>query len=124
MSTKNVYERFEKLNKGDKIVCTQEDLDEFLMYGIVLKSGDNYMTRANQKLNIDILKVKTLSFNLNFSSIINECEKLSGKTGEKKIYCLSEKTFDKYMSEGLIVHKNNNDYFRVFDKELWLVYKI
>lgn len=124
MSTKNVYERFKELSKLDKITCTQKDLDEFIMYGLVLKSGDNYITRTNQKLNVDILKVKTLNFNLNLTNIINQCEQLSKSTGEKKIYCLSQETYTKYENEGLIVHKNNQDYYRLFDKEMWLINKI
>ena len=58
MNSKEVKDRFEELNKDNKLICTENELEEFLVCGLLFKSGDNYVTRSNVLVDVDIFKIK------------------------------------------------------------------
>lgn len=122
MSSKNVYEKFKELNKNNVITCTEQDLQEFIMYGLILQTGEDYVTRDNKKLNVDLIKNKELKFNLNFQNLIQVSNEIHKQQGIKKVYFMSSRCYNKYKQEGLILNKDNKEYYRLFDKDLWLVY--
>lgn len=122
MSSKNVYEKFKELNKNNVITCTEQDLQEFIMYGLILQTGEDYVTRDNKKLNVDLIKNKELKFNLNFQNLIQVSNEIYKQQRIKKVYFMSSRCYNKYKQEGLILNKDNKEYYRLFDKDLWLVY--
>ena len=122
MSSKNVYEKFKELNKNNVITCTEQDLQEFIMYGLILQTGEDYVTRDNKKLNVDLIKNKELKFNLNFQNLIQVSNKIYKQQGIKKVYFMSSRCYNMYKQQGLIINKDNKEYYRLFDKELCLVY--
>lgn len=121
MSSKSVYDKFKSLNVDNTLTCTEKELQEFMMYGILLQSGENYITRDNKQINVDLIKTKELKFNINLQNIIYEAEKLHKETNFNKIYFMTSRCYNKCKQQGLIVNKNNRDYYRLFDKELWLI---
>ena len=116
-----VFEKFKDLKKDNIIECTQNDLDEFIMYGLLFKTGNNYITRDKQTININLIEPKQYKFNINLSSLIDQCNELSSKYKIKRIYCMTSRCYNTYKEKGYIVTINNIDYYRIFDKELWLV---
>ena len=36
---------------------------------------------------------------------------------------MSESCYNKYKENGMIIYQGSEEYFRLFEKELWLVYK-
>lgn len=108
--------------KDNILYCTKSELDEYLSYGILLPCGDkSYMTRTGQEIKIKEIKVKSSNFNFSLSDILSQCIELSQQTKHKRIYCMSQKQLEKYKQQSLIVEKDNNLFYRLFDKELWLV---
>lgn len=123
LSVKDVEDRFETIVKDNSLCCTEAELNEFLMYGYLLQSGDKYITRNGNILNVEVLKIKQGKFNLDFTGLITKCEELAAEAKVKRVYCLSKSTLDKYVEAGLIIEQNGKKYYRLFDKELWLVYE-
>lgn len=121
MSSKNVYDKFKDLSKDDKLVCTKKDLDEFILYGLLLQSGDKYITRDNKFIEVDLIKTKQISFNLDLRYLLQQGNDLYKKTKHNKIYFMTEGCYKRYKEQGFIITKNNQDFYRMFDKELWLV---
>lgn len=121
MSSKNIYDKFKELNKNNILTCTEKDLQEFIMYGILLQSGKNYVTRDNKIINVNLLKTKELKFNLNFQGLLTEATTIKETLHINKIFFMTTRCYNKYKEEGLIINKNNQEYYRLFDKDLWLV---
>ena len=124
MSSKNVYDKFKDLSKDDKLVCTKKDLDEFILYGILLQSGGKYITRDNKFVEVDLIKTKQIGFDLNLRYLLHQGNHLYKQTKNNKIYFMTEGCYKRYKEQGFIITKNNQDFYRMFDKELWLVYII
>lgn len=121
MNSKEALERFRELNKDNKILCTQEELQDFLLCGIVLKNGNNYVTRFNDKLDVKTIKSKSLDFDIDLSNIINTSTELAKEHNVFRIYCMSQRCYEIYKNLGLIITKNNVEYYQYFQNELWLV---
>lgn len=121
MNSKDIYTKFKELSENDKFSCTQTELDEFMMYGLVFKTNDTYVNRNKQLLNINIIKPINHRFNLDFTGLIQSCNELYKKNHYKKIYCMSSRCYNKYKEQGLIIQINDLEYYRLFDKDLWLV---
>ena len=51
-------------------------------------------------------------------------EQIAKTENIKRIYCMSESTYNKYKEQQLIVTKSNIDYYRLYENELWRVYLI
>lgn len=125
MDSKDIYERFYNyVNTDTTIQCTQTELNEFLMYGLLLDVGNKYITREMKDVNIDIIKSLDYNFDINLNNILNDCQKLSKENNVKRIYCMSERCYNNYMEQGFIITKDNKQFYRQFDKELWLVHII
>ena len=124
MSSKNVYDKFKDLSKDDKLVCTKKDLDEFILYGILLQSGDKYITRDNKSVEVDLIKTKQIGFDLDLRYLLHQGNHLYKQTKNNRIYFMTERCYKRYKEQGFIITKNNQDFYRMFDKELWLVYII
>lgn len=120
MSTKNIYQTFQQLNKSNNITCTEQELEEFVISGLLFQVGDSYITRDNKPVNLSLIKPVSYKFNLNFGNLLSEANKYN----YKKIYFMSERCYNKYKEEGLIIKQGQQEFFRLFDKELWLVVKI
>lgn len=121
-TTKQIYNKFNDSLKDNTLICSQKDLDEFTICGLVSKTHNKYIDKNNNTINIEI--VKPMSLNINLNNILCECEMLGSKHKENRIYCMSSKTYEYYKNKGYIILKNGIEFFRVFEKELWLVYKI
>ena len=48
-------------------------------------------------------------------------EEIAQQEHIKRIYCMTQATFDKYKEQQLIVNKSNIDYYRLYENELWRV---
>ena len=123
MNGKEIREYFNSKLSDNNINCTIEELNEFMTYGLLLKSKDNYLYNGDV-INVDILKNTIHNFNINLSAIVNNCIELSKKNNCKKVYCMSQKTYDKYKELGLIVNSNGNEYYKKYEKDMWLIYLI
>ena len=76
-----------------------------------------------KRLGIDIIKTKVSNFNINLNNLIGICEEKCKSLKINKIYCMSESCYNKYKENGMIISQGSEEYFRLFEKELWLVYK-
>lgn len=121
MNSKDIYNKFNEISKDNTFSCTQSELDEFIMYGLVFKTNDTYVNRNKQLLDIDIIKPINYRFTLDFTGLIQTCTELGEKNNCKKIYCMNSRCYNKYKKQGLIIEINNIEYYRLFDKDLWLV---
>lgn len=116
-----ITEKLQELNTTGKLVCTEQELDEYLNYGLILPSGKNYITRMGKKIDLEIIKPKTYKFAIDLGDIIYKCEEIAQQEHIKRIYCMTQATFDKYKEQQLIVNKSNIDYYRLYENELWRV---
>lgn len=123
MNSKDIVSRFKELSKKEKFECTEQELNEFLLNGLIFKEKNKYVTRYKQNININVLNSKTHNLNINLSNLISICEEKSKELKNNKIYCMTQTCYNKYIEQGLIVKLNGIEYFRIFDKELWIVYK-
>lgn len=124
MNGKEIEQRFNQLLNNKKFTCTADEFDLFVNYGLLIKSGKKYVTRNNSKVNLDVIETKTYNMTINLSNIISNCEVLCKNANMKRIYCMTKELYDKYDKLGLILVKDNNLYYRLFENELWLVYII
>lgn len=121
MKSKDIEERFNDLISSEKFICTQEEFDDFQNYGYLIPMGKAYLTRVGKKVNVDIIKQKAHILNLDLSGLINGAIKMSKDNNFKRIYCMSENTYNKYLEKGYVVEKNNKKYYRLFEGEMWLI---
>lgn len=118
MSTRDVYDRYKELTECDKFICSETELNEFVMCGLVLDLGSKYILRDGKSDKITVIKNPNYRLNLDFSSLINV--NLKGYD-TNKIYYMSKNTYNKYKNQNLIIEKKGNEYYRLFADELWLV---
>lgn len=118
MSTRDVYDRYKELIECGKFICSETELNEFLMYGLVLDLGGKYILRDGKSSNIKVIKNPNHRLDLDFSSLINIDLK---EYGTNKVYYMTKDTYDKYKSQELIIEQKGNEYYRLFANELWLV---
>ena len=124
LNGKEIEQRFNQLLNNKKFTCTADEFDLFVNYGLLIKSGKKYVTRNNSKVNLDVIETKTYNMTINLSNIISDCEVLCKNANMKRIYCMTKELYNKYEKLGLILVKDNNVYYILFENELWLVYII
>lgn len=124
MNSKDVNKIFKELNKDNILQCTQKELDSFLMAGLIFKSGKTYLTRDQSVINIDLIKEKCLTFDIDLSDLIQQCIKFNKEVPTNKIYCMTTTCYNRYKELGLIITKDAKEYYRLYDKELWQIYLV
>lgn len=118
MKSSDVYDRYNELCQGDKFICSEPELNDFRLYGLILGSKDKYVLRDLPKKEIEVISNQDYKLNLDFSKLLNV--DLTGcKTN--KVYYMSKKTYDKYKEENLIISRGGREYYRLFTNEEWLV---
>lgn len=121
MKSKDVEERFNDIINADKFICTEEEFNNFQNYGYILSVGDRYLTKMGKVLNIDIIKSKASKMNIDLSNVINKAINASKEVSYKRIYCMSKTTYDHYNELGYIIHKDDADFYRYIDNEMWYI---
>lgn len=124
MSSKDIRLRFQEIFNSDNIICTEQELDEFLSCGLIIRSKNEYYDRQNNVVKINVIKNPNNDFNINLKDVINSSIKLSEENNIKRIFCMSNECFNQLNNEGYIITKNDKQYYRCFDKELWLINRI
>ena len=121
MRNKDIEGRFNEIIARDEFVCTQEEFDNFQNYGYLIPLGNSYLTRLGKKVNVSVINQSVHRLNLDLSGVIANAVKVSKDNCFKRIYCMSNNTYDTYLEKGYIVEKDNKKYYRFFDSEMWLV---
>ena len=121
LNSKDVSERFNELNKDNNIICAQKELEDFLLCGLLFKSGRKYMTRNNEIVKVEVLRPKEVDFDIDLGGIIDECNKFAKENNEKKIFYMSERCYNNYKQGNQIINKNNKEYYRCFNNDDWLI---
>lgn len=116
----DAYERFNELKTDANLVCTEQDLNDFMLAGLLFKTGNKYVTRDMTEISVKVSKPKT--FNIDLSNIISVCQDVIKDKHTKKIFYMSERCYNKYKECGLIIKQGKDEYYRLFDKDTWLVY--
>ena len=124
LNSKEVAQKFNEMKKDLTISCTELEMNEFLLCGLLFKSKDKYFTMNGKEMKVDLIKTKTHTMNIDLRNIIYTCEDLVKDSKIKKVYCLSDKSYNEYKNDGLIVTKNNIEYYRLFENDMWLIHKI
>ena len=119
MKTDSIYEDFKQLIEQDKPVCTKEDLDKLLLYGLIIETPNGYYTRSNNKVELTLVKPK--SMNIDFTGIISNGISLSKKLHCNRVYYMSKGCYEKYKQLGYIIKIDEQDYYRLYNKEPWIV---
>lgn len=122
MNGKELTDKLKELNTVDSIVCSDIELKEYIAYGLLISVGNKYMTRTGKTISVNLLKQKTYRFNIDLSNIIYNCEQLTKDNKIKRVYCMTQATYNKYKEQQLIIQKQNTEYFRLFENELWQIY--
>lgn len=119
MKTSEVIDRYKELCDSGKFICSQSELRDFKLCGLVLETGKNkYVLRNTDIKKIIVLDDLEQDFDIDFSSMLNIDLK---PYNTNKIYYMSESTYNKYKENNLIVSKGEYEYYRLFANELWLV---
>ncbi len=116
---KELTDKLKELNSVDTIVCDENELNEYILYGLLMPNGKSYLTRTGKSISVSLVKPQT--FNINLSNIINMCDELSKSEKVNRIFCMTQKTYDKYKAQQLIIQKQDISYYRIFENELWRV---
>ena len=119
----DTIKRFNELNKDNNLICTEQELQEFLVSGLLFETKNHYVDRLHNNVNVDIIKTKVSNYKINLNNLIGICEEKCKSLKINKIYCMSESCYNKYKENGMIISQGSEEYFRLFEKELWLVYK-
>lgn len=120
-TSKQIYDKYNSSFINDKLICTKQDLEDYILYGIVVDNNGYYIDKNMNKISVEIIKPN--SFNINLSGLVNYCTSICKEHKCNKIYCLSENDYNNLLAKGYIIVKNGVEYYRMFDKELWLVYR-
>lgn len=119
MKTSEIYERYDELSKSDKFICSQSELQEFMLCGLVIEAGKNkYMLRNAGIRDITVLKDLNKNFDIDFRPLLDIDLK---EYGTNKVYYMSKDTYNRYKEHNLIITQKGNEYYRFFTNELWLV---
>lgn len=121
MSSRDIEERFKDIASKERLVCTEEEFNEFQNYGYLIPIGKSYLTRSGKKIEVTIIKQVAHRFDINLSEIIKKAVMTSKDDKYKRVYCMSQITYDKYVERGYIIEQDNKKYYRFFEGELWLV---
>ena len=71
MSSKDIRLRFQELFNNDNVICTEQELNEFLSCGLIIKSKNKYYDRQNNIIKIDVIENPNNDFNINLKDVIN-----------------------------------------------------
>lgn len=119
MKTSDVYARYDELCNSGKFICNQSELQDFILCGLVIQTGKNkYILRNTDIKKVTVLKDLNHNLDIDFRPLLDIDLK---EYGTKKVYYMTEDTYNKYKNLNLIVKEKGHDYYRLFDKELWLV---
>lgn len=119
MKTSDIYDRYKELCDNGKFICSQSELQDFMLCGLIIEAGKGkYILRNTNISKVTIVKDLNLDFDLDLSSLIN-IDLSEYKTN--KVYYMSNDTYNRHKENNLIINKNGNDYYRLFADELWLV---
>lgn len=121
MYNKLVRERFKEIVDSDNKVCTELELQDFIKEGLIKEINGKLYSKNGIKYDIDVIYNSNHSFNINLSGLISQCEKLAKEFNTNKIYCMTKKTYNKYLDKGYIINIKGKDYYRLFENEFWLV---
>ena len=122
MKRKDILQITDKINKESKIECTNNELKQYIDYGILTEILDGkYISNTGKHIDVILLKSKEFRFTLNLATIMAYGNKFVEGDNIKRVYCMTKTTYDKYKQNNLIVTIDNKDYFRYFDKELWKI---
>lgn len=121
MNGKELTEKLNELNQTNKLTCTDAELEEYMNYGLLFQSNDKFMNRNGKVIDVDIIKSKVYKFSIDLSGLICKCEEIAQTDKVKRIYCMSENTYNKYKNQQLIITKGDIEYYRLFENELWRV---
>lgn len=122
MKRNDILQITDKINKESKIECTNNELKQYIDYGILTEILDGkYISNTGKHIDVILLKSKEFRFTLNLATIMAYGNKFVEGDNIKRVYCMTKTTYDKYKQNNLIVTIDNKDYFRYFDKELWKI---
>lgn len=122
MKRNDILQITDKINKESKIECTNNELKQYLDYGILTEILDGkYISNTGKHIDVILLNSKEFRFTLNLATIMAYGNKFVEGDNIKRVYCMTKTTYDKYKQNNLIVTIDNKDYFRYFDKELWKI---
>lgn len=121
MNGKEQTEKLNELNQIDKLTCTDSELDEYMNYGLLFKTKSGYKTRNGKIIDVEVMKSRNYRFNINLGNLLSQCEEIALKGKIKRIYCMSERTYNKYKEQQLIICKGDIEYYRLFENELWRI---
>lgn len=122
MKRNDILQITDKINKESKIECTNNELKQYIDYGILTEILDGkYISNTGKHIDVILLKTKEFRFTLNLATIMAYGNKFVEGDNIKRVYCMTKTTYDKYKQNNLIVTIDNKDYFRYFDKELWKI---
>lgn len=123
MGLSYIRELYEDCLNNNSLCCTDKQIEEFLSCGIIFKTNDGcYVDSFGEKLTINLIKPQ--NFNINLNNILEAGIDYSKKNKFKKIYYMTSNLYEKYKNSGLIIVKEDREYFRLFVDEYWLVYKV
>lgn len=121
LNGKEISDKIKEINEAGALQCTDDELSEYLNYGILIESNNKYLTRTGKIIQLDILKPKNYKLNLDLSNLISQCEEIAIRDNIKRIYCMTLDTYTKYKNNNKIITKLDKDYYRLFENELWRV---
>ena len=124
MSSKNIMDRFNLLMNSNKFICDSSELQDFILSGLLIQSGNKFMTRDMKEIDVKVLKDIYNEFDIDFNYLISICNNLVKDSDNKKVYVMSKDTYNKYKNLGRIFIYKDKEYYRFFNNENWLVYII
>ena len=117
----SVEDRFNEILGNKDFVCTQEEFNTFNNYGYLFKTGNKYVTRSGRIIDVSIISPKSDKLTIDLTSIMVLAQEKAHNSNVKRVFCMNQSSLDKYKECGMIIEKNGNSFFRVYDNELWLV---
>lgn len=105
----------------NKLTCSESELNEYLCYGLLLATEDNYKLLNGKTITVDIYKDKKFTMNINLSHLLTDSYEKLKNVKTNKIYYMTLRCYNKYKEQGLILEQKENSYYRLYNNELWLV---
>ena len=113
----SINEKYKNSIIDNKLNCTETELNEYINYGIIFKQGRTYYDRSFNKLEIKLPS----NFNIDLTTIISSGLNAGKSKYCKRVFCMTNESFNKYKEMGFIIIKNDTPYFRIYNNEEWLV---
>lgn len=93
--------------------------------GYIFQTNGGFTDRYGNNINVQVINNTEYKFNLNLAKLLDYSQTLDLKksASKNKVFFMTDKSYCKLKANNLVVEIGNDEYYRLFENELWLIHK-